>query len=78
MYIPCEESLGTYKICGPQTFFAWDLDSILYYFFTIGDPIGELGSENTGHNNRISSLGVTPDGNALCTGSWDTDLRIWN
>ena len=54
------------------------IKTILYYFFSKGDPIGELGNPNTGHTNRISSLGVTPDGNALCTGSWDTDLRIWN
>jgi len=31
----------------------------------------------TGHENRVSCLGVNPAGNALCTGSWDTLLRIW-
>ena len=31
----------------------------------------------TGHDNRVSCLGVTDDGRALCTGSWDTVLRIW-
>jgi len=39
-----------------------------------------------GHENRISSLGVSPapnnnykesKGSALCTGSWDTLLRVW-
>jgi len=30
-----------------------------------------------GHENRVSSLGVSPDGKALCTGSWDTLLKIW-
>lgn len=30
-----------------------------------------------GHENRVSCLGVTADGNALCTGSWDTFLKIW-
>nr|CAH8849052.1 unnamed protein product [Trichobilharzia regenti] len=29
------------------------------------------------HENRISSLRVSPDGTAICTGSWDTTLRIW-
>jgi guanine nucleotide-binding protein G(I)/G(S)/G(T) subunit beta-1 len=29
------------------------------------------------HSARISCLGVTPNGHALCTGSWDTHLRIW-
>ncbi|KAF5400135.1 Heterotrimeric guanine nucleotide-binding protein beta subunit [Paragonimus heterotremus] len=32
----------------------------------------------TGHDNRVSCLGVTEDGMAVCTGSWDTFLRIWN
>mmetsp|Transcript_19786 Transcript_19786/g.27631 ORF Transcript_19786/g.27631 Transcript_19786/m.27631 type:complete len:343 (+) Transcript_19786:307-1335(+) len=29
------------------------------------------------HENRVSCLGVSGDGKALCTGSWDTYLRIW-
>lgn len=31
----------------------------------------------SGHENRVSCLGVTKDGQALCTGSWDTLLKIW-
>ena len=30
-----------------------------------------------GHENRVSCLGVSPTGDALCTGSWDTSLKIW-
>lgn len=30
------------------------------------------------HENRVSCLGVAPDGEAVCTGSWDTFLRIWS
>eukprot|EP01006_Ploeotia_vitrea_P046594 TRINITY_DN67039_c5_g1_i3.p1 TRINITY_DN67039_c5_g1~~TRINITY_DN67039_c5_g1_i3.p1 ORF type:complete len:348 (+),score=174.01 TRINITY_DN67039_c5_g1_i3:235-1278(+) len=30
-----------------------------------------------GHDNRISCLGVCDDGQALCTGSWDTLLKVW-
>jgi len=29
------------------------------------------------HDHRVSCLGVSSDGKALCTGSWDTYLRIW-
>lgn len=29
------------------------------------------------HENRVSCLGVNPSGDALCTGSWDTHLKIW-
>ncbi|KER29816.1 WD domain, G-beta repeat protein [Opisthorchis viverrini] len=31
-----------------------------------------------GHDNRVSCLGVSEDGMAVCTGSWDSFLRIWN
>lgn len=31
-----------------------------------------------GHDNRVSCLGVTEDGMAIATGSWDSFLRIWN
>lgn len=30
-----------------------------------------------GHENRVSCLGVSPGGQALCTGSWDTLLKVW-
>lgn len=30
-----------------------------------------------GHDNRVSCLGVTEDGKALVTGSWDTLCKIW-
>jgi guanine nucleotide-binding protein G(I)/G(S)/G(T) subunit beta-1 len=30
-----------------------------------------------GHDNRVSCLGVSTDGMALCTGSWDAYLKIW-
>jgi len=29
------------------------------------------------HQNRVSCLGVSKDGFALCTGSWDSFLRVW-
>lgn len=38
------------------------------------EQVGVLSS----HDNRVSCLGVTDDGLALCTGSWDSYLRIWN
>lgn len=31
----------------------------------------------TGHENRVSCLGVNNKGYALCTGSWDTLVKIW-
>jgi guanine nucleotide-binding protein G(I)/G(S)/G(T) subunit beta-1 len=38
-----------------------------------GERVGVL----TGHENRVSCLGVSVDGMALCTGSWDSTLRVW-
>jgi len=38
-----------------------------------GERVGVL----TGHENRVSCLGVSADGMALCTGSWDSTLRVW-
>jgi WD40 repeat protein len=31
-----------------------------------------------GHDNRVSCLGVTENGMAVATGSWDSFLRVWN
>lgn len=39
-----------------------------------GDRAGIL----AGHDNRVSCLGVTEDGMAVATGSWDSFLKIWN
>lgn len=30
-----------------------------------------------GHENRVSSVGVTKDGYGLCSASWDGNLKIW-
>eukprot|EP01090_Pellita_catalonica_P018550 TRINITY_DN6038_c0_g1_i1.p1 TRINITY_DN6038_c0_g1~~TRINITY_DN6038_c0_g1_i1.p1 ORF type:complete len:347 (-),score=34.02 TRINITY_DN6038_c0_g1_i1:132-1172(-) len=38
-----------------------------------GERIGILRE----HNDRVSCLGVTKDGMALCTGSWDNFLKLW-
>lgn len=37
-----------------------------------GERVGVL----SGHDNRVSCLGVSSDGMALCTGSWDTYLKV--
>lgn len=38
---------------------------------------GVTAGDLKGHENRVSCLGVTKDGKAVCTGSWDTLLKIW-
>ena len=37
-----------------------------------GDKVGSL----SGHENRVSCLGVSNDGISLCTGSWDSVVSI--
>lgn len=39
-----------------------------------GDRAGVL----AGHDNRVSCLGITNDGMAVATGSWDSFLKVWN
>ena len=44
------------------------------------DTLGALDKSTyllSGHENRVSCLGVSPSGDCLCTGSWDTFLKIW-
>lgn len=41
---------------------------------SLAHPKGVL----AGHDNRVSCLGVTDDGMAVSTGSWDSFLKIWN
>jgi len=37
-----------------------------------GERVGVLAA----HENRVSCLGVSSDGHALCTGSWDCLLKV--
>lgn len=48
-----------------------------YNCYVWDTSLGSNAAQLTGHENRVSCLGVTPDGKALCTGSWDTLLKIW-
>jgi guanine nucleotide-binding protein G(I)/G(S)/G(T) subunit beta-1 len=48
-----------------------------YNCYVWDTQLGVLVQKLIGHDNRVSCLGVTMDGKALCTGSWDTYLKIW-
>ncbi|WP_411022879.1 WD40 repeat domain-containing protein, partial [Salmonella sp. s51228] len=60
---------------GRILFSGHDDSTVLSWDLLKGDRIyGNLGH----HDSRVSCLGVSPNGMALCTGSWDTNLRIFN
>ncbi len=40
-------------------------------------PLCRTFHELKAHKNRVSCLGVNFTGQALCTGSWDTELAVW-
>jgi len=48
-----------------------------YNCYVWDTQLGTMVFQLVGHENRVSCLGVSPDGKALCTGSWDTLLKIW-
>eukprot|EP00949_MAST-11_sp_MAST-11-sp1_P004623 g4623.t1 len=54
--------------------YAWDTLSILN---TEEDDQIEPAQSCAGHDNRVSCIGTSPTGTALCTGSWDTSLKVW-
>nr|AEQ61903.1 GTP-binding protein beta subunit [Salvia miltiorrhiza] len=43
----------------------------------LAEVVLDLGKLQNSHDGRISCLGLSADGSALCTGSWDSNLKIW-
>ncbi|XP_039140095.1 guanine nucleotide-binding protein subunit beta [Dioscorea cayenensis subsp. rotundata] len=44
----------------------------------VAEMVLNLGSLQNSHEGRITCLGLSADGSALCTGSWDRNLKIWS
>eukprot|EP01023_Acetabularia_acetabulum_P051597 TRINITY_DN57137_c0_g1_i1.p1 TRINITY_DN57137_c0_g1~~TRINITY_DN57137_c0_g1_i1.p1 ORF type:complete len:336 (-),score=36.93 TRINITY_DN57137_c0_g1_i1:102-1022(-) len=65
-------SLG-FSISGRYLFASYD-DPLCRVWDTLrGENVGEL----KGHGQRISCVGLSSDGCALATGSWDNLIKIW-
>lgn len=62
-----------FSISGRYLFAGYDDNTCRVWDTLKGDSCGDL----NGHKNRVSCLGVSIDGMALCTGSWDITLKIW-
>ncbi|CAH8524359.1 unnamed protein product [Dicrocoelium dendriticum] len=72
--ILCGVSSVAFSTSGRLLFAGYDDSKCLIWDTLKQEQCGVL----TGHISRVSCLGVTKDGFAICTGSWDSFLRIWN
>ncbi|KAL9563477.1 hypothetical protein ACKAV7_012385 [Fusarium commune] len=61
------------SVSGRLLFAGYDDFECKVWDITRGEKVGSL----VGHENRVSCLGVSNDGTSLCTGSWDSLLKIW-
>ncbi|VFQ72165.1 unnamed protein product [Cuscuta campestris] len=58
--------------------FAADSNGACYVWDTLlAQVVLDLGAVQNSHESKISCLGLSADGSALCTGSLDTNLKIW-
>jgi len=71
--ILCGVTSVSHSLSGRFLFAGYD-DFNCYVWDTLtGKQVGVL----AGHDNRVSCLGVGDNGQALCTGSWDSFLKLW-
>nr|AIO05509.1 guanine nucleotide binding protein beta subunit 2 [Hypsizygus marmoreus] len=71
--ILCGITSVAFSISGRILFGGYDVWTCNVWDTLYGERVGVL----SGHENRVSCLGVSTDGMALCTGSWDCTLRVW-
>lgn len=71
-HILCGITSVAFSISGRLLFGGYDDWTCNVWDTLKGERVGVL----TGHENRVSCLGVSTDGMALCTGSWDSTLRV--
>jgi len=71
--ILCGITSVSFSGSGKLLFAGYDDYSVVVWDTVCGTQVTTL----AGHDNRVSCLGVSKDGKALCTGSWDTLLKVW-
>jgi len=72
--ILCGITSVAFSMSGRYLFAGYDDSNCCVWDVIKGNTFATL---NPVHDNRVSCLGVPADGKALCTGSWDTTLKIW-
>lgn len=70
--ILCGITSVAFSLSGRYLFAGYDDFNCNVWDTLKGDKVGTL----QGHENRVSCLGVSSDGMALCTGSWDSELKV--
>ncbi|KAK4761277.1 hypothetical protein SAY87_006170 [Trapa incisa] len=65
-----------FSISGRLLFAAYTNGNCLVWDTLLAEVVLDLGSLSNSHDSRISCLGLSADGSALCTGSWDTNLKV--
>ena len=71
--ILCGITSVAHSVSGRFLFAGYDDFNCYVWDVLTGKQVGVL----AGHDNRVSCLGVCQDGTALCTGSWDSFLKVW-
>jgi len=71
--ILCGITSVAFSLSGRYLFAGYDDFHVHVWDTMKGESVGSL----SGHEQRVSCIGVSDDGAALCTGSWDQYLRIW-
>jgi len=73
--LQCGVTSVAFSASGRYLFGGYD-DFICYAWDTL-KARDNYNTQLFGHDNRVSCLGMSADGTALCTGSWDSFLKIW-
>ncbi|OVA18693.1 G-protein [Macleaya cordata] len=73
--VPVVTSIA-FSISGRLLFVGYSNGDCYVWDTLLAKVVLNLGSLQNSHNGRISCLGLSADGSALCTGSWDRDLKV--
>ncbi|KAG8062045.1 hypothetical protein GUJ93_ZPchr0003g17243 [Zizania palustris] len=66
-----------FSISGRLLFAGYSNGDCYVWDTLLAEVVLNLGTLQNSHEGRISCLGLSSDGSALCTGSYDKNLKIW-
>eukprot|EP01018_Ginkgo_biloba_P002216 Gb_19725 [translate_table: standard] len=74
--IPSVTSIA-FSLSGRLLFAGYSNGDCYVWDTIMANVVVNLDDLQNSHSKRISCLGLSADGTALCTGSWDQNLKIW-